>query len=68
MALWMSSGRHSRGGRSGRFLNSLIAYMHTRNAALRVESAAGGHVPLSEEDLHLLGIEHTPAYAAVARD
>jgi len=42
--------------------------MHARNAALRVETAVEGHLKPSEDDMRVLGIEHTAAYAAVARD
>jgi len=44
-----------------------MAFMRARNAAMRVETAVEGHFKPSEDDLRALGIEHTPAYAAVAR-
>ena len=60
MANWVSS-------RSGGFLNSVRAYMRAHKAALRIETAVLGRLKPFEDDLQVLGIEHTAAYAAVTR-
>ncbi len=60
MEEWKSS-------RSGRFLNSVRAYMRAHKAAIRIETAVLGRLKPIEDDLRTLGIEHTAAYAAVTR-
>jgi hypothetical protein len=53
--------------RSGGFLNSARAYMRAHKAAVRIETRVLGRLKPIEDDLRVLGIEHTAAYAAVTR-
>lgn len=70
MAQTSSNGRLTRSVRTGGvgFLNSVLIYLAAAGAASRTSVAVGGHLQPSERDLRTLGIEHTPAYAAVIRD
>ena len=70
MAQTLSQSRHARSVRTGGvgFLNSILIYLAAAGAATRTSVAVGGHLQPSERDLQTLGIEHTPAYAAVVRD